>query len=84
MRGIESHPRSKRSRNGYWRCGPKTAESVFVRREREILHRRGRGTEFVELGDSGGSTTGGAWVYRLAPTKVIAFGGAHGQTTYRF
>ena len=43
-----------------------------------------RGTEFVELSDSGGSTTGGAWVYRVAPTKVIAFGGAHGQTTYRF
>ncbi len=43
-----------------------------------------RGEEFVELSDSGGSTEGGAWVYRVQPTKVIAFGGAHGQTTYRF
>jgi len=37
-----------------------------------------RGAEFVELGDSGGSTSGGAWVYRVTPAKVIAFGDAHG------
>jgi nitroimidazol reductase NimA-like FMN-containing flavoprotein (pyridoxamine 5'-phosphate oxidase superfamily) len=43
-----------------------------------------RGEEFVEASDSGGSTSGGAWVYRVAPTKVMAFGDAHGQTTYRF
>ena len=43
-----------------------------------------RGQEFVELSDSGGSTGGGAWVYRVAPDKVIAFGDGHGQTTYRF
>lgn len=43
-----------------------------------------RGQEFVELSDSGGSATGGARVYRVAVDKVIAFGGAHGQTTYRF
>ena len=43
-----------------------------------------RGEEFVEVSDSGGSTTGGAWVYRVAPTKVMVFGDAHGQTTYRF
>jgi nitroimidazol reductase NimA-like FMN-containing flavoprotein (pyridoxamine 5'-phosphate oxidase superfamily) len=43
-----------------------------------------RGREFVELSHSGGSTAGGAWVYRVAPAKVIAFGDAHGQTTYRF
>jgi nitroimidazol reductase NimA-like FMN-containing flavoprotein (pyridoxamine 5'-phosphate oxidase superfamily) len=43
-----------------------------------------RGEEFVELSHSGGSTTGGARVYRVAPAKVIAFGDAHGQTTYRF
>jgi nitroimidazol reductase NimA-like FMN-containing flavoprotein (pyridoxamine 5'-phosphate oxidase superfamily) len=43
-----------------------------------------RGQEFVELSDSGASTEGGAWVYRVAPDKVIAFGGGHGQTTYRF
>jgi general stress protein 26 len=43
-----------------------------------------RGAEFVELSNSGGGTEGGAWVYRVAPTKVIAFGDAHGQTTYRF
>jgi hypothetical protein len=43
-----------------------------------------RGEEFVELSDSGGSTTGGAWVYRVAPSKVMAFGDEHGQTKYRF
>jgi hypothetical protein len=25
-----------------------------------------------------------AWVHRVAPAKVIVFGDAHGQTTYRF
>jgi nitroimidazol reductase NimA-like FMN-containing flavoprotein (pyridoxamine 5'-phosphate oxidase superfamily) len=43
-----------------------------------------RGQEFVELSHSGGSTAGGAWVYRVTVAKVIAFGGGHGQTTYRF
>jgi nitroimidazol reductase NimA-like FMN-containing flavoprotein (pyridoxamine 5'-phosphate oxidase superfamily) len=43
-----------------------------------------RDLEFVELSDSGSSSSGGAWVYRVAPAKVIAFGDAHGQTTYRF
>ncbi len=43
-----------------------------------------RGEEFVEVSDSGGSTAGGAWVYRVAPVKVMAFGDEHGQTTYRF
>ena len=43
-----------------------------------------RGAEFVELSDSGAGTAGGAWVYRVTPAKVIAFGGEHGQTTYRF
>jgi len=43
-----------------------------------------RDEEFVELSDSGGSTEGGAWVYRVPPAKVIAFGGGHGQKTYRF
>jgi hypothetical protein len=43
-----------------------------------------RGEEFVELSHSGGSTEGGAWVYRVKPDKVIAFGDEHGQTTYRF
>lgn len=43
-----------------------------------------RGQEFVEVTDSGGETGGGAWVYRVAPAKVIAFGPPHGQTTYRF
>ena len=42
------------------------------------------GQEFVELSDSGGSTGGGAWVYTVAPDKVIVFGEEHGQTTYRF
>jgi nitroimidazol reductase NimA-like FMN-containing flavoprotein (pyridoxamine 5'-phosphate oxidase superfamily) len=43
-----------------------------------------RGQEFVELSHSGGSSGGGARVYRIAPAKVIAFGDEHGQTTYRF
>ncbi|MGY1805312.1 pyridoxamine 5'-phosphate oxidase family protein [Blastococcus sp. SYSU D00922] len=43
-----------------------------------------RGEEFVEVGDSGAQTPGGAWVYRVAPAKVMAFGPPHGQTTYRF
>jgi hypothetical protein len=43
-----------------------------------------RGQEFVEISDSGAATEGGAWVYRVAPSKVISFGGLHGQTTYRF
>ena len=43
-----------------------------------------RGQEFVEVSDSGGATEGGAWVHRVAPAKVMVFGGDHGQTTYRF
>jgi nitroimidazol reductase NimA-like FMN-containing flavoprotein (pyridoxamine 5'-phosphate oxidase superfamily) len=43
-----------------------------------------RGDEFVELSQSGGSTSGGAWVYRVEAAKVIVFGDAHGQTAYRF
>ena len=39
-----------------------------------------RGAEFVELSHSGGSTEGGAWVYRVEADKVLAFGDAHGQT----
>jgi general stress protein 26 len=42
-----------------------------------------RDQEFVEVSDSGGSTSGGARVYRVTTSKVIAFGGDHGQTTYR-
>lgn len=42
-----------------------------------------RGEEFVELSHSGGSTKGGAWVYRVEPAKVMVFGDDHGQTTYR-
>lgn len=40
--------------------------------------------EFVEVSSSGAGTEGGARVYRVAPEKVIVFGDAHGQTTYRF
>lgn len=43
-----------------------------------------RGQEFVEVSHSGGATEGGAWVYRVRTGKVIAFGGTHGQTAYRF
>jgi nitroimidazol reductase NimA-like FMN-containing flavoprotein (pyridoxamine 5'-phosphate oxidase superfamily) len=42
-----------------------------------------RGEEFVELSRSGGGSAG-AYVYRVAPAKVLAFGGGHGQTRYRF
>jgi general stress protein 26 len=43
-----------------------------------------RGERFVEVGTTSGATTDdGALVYRVVPTKVIAFGGEHGQTTYR-
>ncbi len=42
-----------------------------------------RGEEFVELSHSGSGTGGGARVYRVAATKAIVFGDAHGQTTYR-
>jgi len=42
-----------------------------------------RGHEFVELSHSGSSTARGARVYRVETAKVIAFGDAHGQTTYR-
>ena len=41
-----------------------------------------RGEEFVELSHSGGSTEGGAWVFRVEPAKVMVFGDEHGQTTY--
>ncbi|MGY1698383.1 pyridoxamine 5'-phosphate oxidase family protein [Geodermatophilus sp. SYSU D00766] len=49
----------------------------------EDWHFEVRGEEFVELSDSGGATEGGAWVYRVAPAKVLLFGGPHGQTRYR-
>ena len=39
---------------------------------------------FRELSRSGGGEPGGAWVYRVAPVKVMVFGSPHGQTTYRF
>lgn len=44
---------------------------------------RVRDDVFVEHSHSGGGTTAGARVYRVAPTKAIAFGDSHGQTTYR-
>ncbi|GEK19854.1 pyridoxamine 5'-phosphate oxidase family protein [Cellulomonas xylanilytica] len=42
-----------------------------------------REDRFVERGDTGGGSDG-AWVYRVEPTTVLAFGGSHGQTAYRF
>ncbi|MGY1605186.1 pyridoxamine 5'-phosphate oxidase family protein [Geodermatophilus sp. SYSU D00815] len=39
-----------------------------------------RGEEFVEAVEGGGR----ALVYRVPPAKVLAFGGGHGQTRYRF
>ena len=43
-----------------------------------------RDQEFNELSHSGDATGRGAWVFRVPPTKVLAFGDAHGQTAYRF
>jgi nitroimidazol reductase NimA-like FMN-containing flavoprotein (pyridoxamine 5'-phosphate oxidase superfamily) len=43
-----------------------------------------RGQEFVEVSHSGGGTTDGARVYRVAAAKVLAFGDEHGQTRFRF
>jgi nitroimidazol reductase NimA-like FMN-containing flavoprotein (pyridoxamine 5'-phosphate oxidase superfamily) len=45
-------------------------------------HYEVRGQEFVELSESGGGSR--AWVYRVRADKVLAFGGDHGQTRYRF
>ena len=42
-----------------------------------------RDGQFFELTDSGGSTEGGAQVFRVVPAKVMVFGDEHGQTTYR-
>ncbi len=42
-----------------------------------------RGQEFVQLDDAGDSLHGGARVYRVEAAKVMVFGDAHGQTTYR-
>jgi nitroimidazol reductase NimA-like FMN-containing flavoprotein (pyridoxamine 5'-phosphate oxidase superfamily) len=49
----------------------------------EDWHFEVRGQEFVEVSSSGAATEGGARVYRVAPAKVLAFGGPHGQTRYR-
>lgn len=43
-----------------------------------------RGTKFFELSQSGDGTGGGAAVFRVPPSKVLLFGGDHGQTAYRF
>ncbi len=43
-----------------------------------------RDGRFFEVSDSGGSTGGGAVLFRVAPSKVLVFGDEHGQTTYRF
>ncbi|MBO3084266.1 pyridoxamine 5'-phosphate oxidase family protein [Cellulomonas fengjieae] len=42
-----------------------------------------RGQGFVEASEAA-ATDETAPVYRLAPGKVLAFGGGHGQTAYRF
>jgi general stress protein 26 len=49
----------------------------------EDWHFAVRGDEFVEMSRSG-DATGGAQVYRVAPEKVLVFGGKHGQTRFRF
>lgn len=41
------------------------------------------GTRFVAVDDPGSEPHRGALVYRVTPTKVMAFGDGHGQTVYR-
>jgi general stress protein 26 len=43
-----------------------------------------RSDAFYELSNSGDGTGNPAWVYQVAPAKVIVFGDEHGQTTFRF
>ena len=62
----------------------KTLADAWFAKYGDDWHFAVRGDEFVELSSSGGGTEGGALVYRVAPTKVLAFGGEHGQTAYRF
>jgi general stress protein 26 len=42
-----------------------------------------RGDVFSQVGPGGVDEDHGGLVHRVQPTKVIAFGGDHGQTTYR-
>jgi nitroimidazol reductase NimA-like FMN-containing flavoprotein (pyridoxamine 5'-phosphate oxidase superfamily) len=57
--------------------------AVWYAKYGEDWHFEVRGQEFVEVSSSGAATEGGARVYRVAPAKVLAFGGPHGQTRYR-
>ena len=61
----------------------RTLAAAWYAKYGDDWHFEVRGEEFVEVGDSGGSTEGGAWVHRVVPDKVMVFGGEHGQTTYR-
>ena len=48
-------------------------------------HGGGTGKDVVVEGShSGGSSEGGAHVFRVPPAKVLVFGDEHGQTAYRF
>ena len=47
----------------------------------EDWHFAVRGEEFVHVNHDGHA---GARVYRVAPAKVLVFGGEHGQTRFRF
>ncbi|MCW2783745.1 MAG: hypothetical protein JWP74_262 [Marmoricola sp.] len=50
----------------------------------EDWHYEVRDQQFFELSQSGDGTGGGALVFRVNAAKVLAFGGEHGQTAYRF
>ena len=62
------------------RGGEKTVDSIKAARASRAV----RDQQFFELSDSGGSDEHGAQVFRVPPSKVMVFGDAHGQTTYRF
>jgi nitroimidazol reductase NimA-like FMN-containing flavoprotein (pyridoxamine 5'-phosphate oxidase superfamily) len=63
---------------------PETLAAAWLAKYRGDWRFEVRDHAFVEVTESGDRTGGHAWVYRVPPAKVIAFGGGHGQTTYRF
>ena len=50
----------------------------------EAWHFAVHGDTFVQLGPDGAADGHGGLVHRVTAAKVIAFGGDHGQTTFRF
>lgn len=61
-----------------------TLADAWLAKYGEDWHWDVRGDRFFELSNSGDGTSGGALVFRVEPSKVMAFGDSHGQTVYRF